>query len=356
MDAQTIRQRRLVQQQLVAPASTSPEAVVAWLGAVQAQDYYGAKWSLGLRVPGITDAEVEQACDAGRILRTHILRPTWHFVTPDDLRWMMELTAPRVHQTNATAYRQLELDASTLAQSNAVIAQALEGGLALTRAELGEKLTAAGIPAVGRRLGYLVHHAELDLVVCSGPRRGKQFTYARVDARAPHARSLPREEALARLTLRYFTGHGPATLHDFARWSGLTIADAKRGVEMVGAQVVQETLDGTSYWLASPAPPHLVPGPTAFLLPTFDEYLVGYTDFAAALRGAGRLTQNMIGDAPLVLDGQTAGIWRRTLKTREVRIDLTPFAPLSPTQGAAVLAAAARYGDFLGLPANVQFV
>jgi hypothetical protein len=355
MEREMILHRRLVQQQLIAPEFTTPEAVVAWLGAVQAQEYYGAKWSLGLRLPGVGDAAVEQAYAAGRILRTHILRPTWHFVTPDDLRWMMELTGPRVNQVNAGPYRELELDEALFAQSRRVIAQALAGGQALTRAELGQRLQAAGIVAEGRRLGYLLHRAELDLVVCSGPRRGKQLTYALVEARAPQAKSLPREEALARLALRYFTGHGPATEHDLARWSGLTLADVRAGIASLGTQLIQEEIDGTSYWSAAPRPlPD--PRPTAFLMPVFDEFLVGYTSFGKALTGGRTLANNLVADPPLVLDGQTAGSWRRTLKAREVLVEIAPLAPLSSAHAEAVQAAAAAYGACLGLPAHVRFV
>ena len=197
------------------------------------------------------------------------MRPTWHFVTPADIRWLLELTAPRVNQANAYMYRKLELDDALFRRSNAAIARALEGGRHLTRAELASVLAQAGIVAEGMRLGYIVHRAELDAIVCSGPRRGKQFTYALLDERAPQARRLARDEALAELTGRYFTSHGPATADDFAWWSGLTKADVKAGLEMVATQLIHKVIDSKSYWFSASTPPPRKSSHQAFLLPTY---------------------------------------------------------------------------------------
>ncbi len=211
--------RRLHNQLLIQHPFDQPNEVVAWLGAVQAQEYGHAKWALGMRLPGATDVDVERAIAEGSILRTHVMRPTWHFVTSADIRWMLELTGPRVHALNAYYYRQQGLDDALFARSNAVLAKALAGGNYLTRPELQAALAGAGIVADGGlRASYLMMRAELDMLICSGPRRGKQFTYALLDERAPAASSLPRDEALAELTRRYFTSHGPATLKDFAWW------------------------------------------------------------------------------------------------------------------------------------------
>jgi DNA glycosylase AlkZ-like len=230
-----VAQRRLRNERLVGPAFAAPADVVSWLGAVQSQDYGGAKWAVAQRARGCSDADVEEACDRGDIVRTHVMRPTWHFVTSADARWMLELTAPRVHAANAYYYRQLELDERVFTKSHAALAAALRGGRHLTRVELGHALERAGIRAAGTRLAYVLMRAELDAVICSGPRRGKQFTYALFDERVPASKPLARDQALAELVRRYFASHGPATVQDFAWWSGLTVADGTKGIDLAKA-------------------------------------------------------------------------------------------------------------------------
>src|SRR5438034_1155848 len=219
--------------------------VLRWLGAVQAQDYAAAKWALGLRTQNSTDNLIEQAFTDGTILRTHVMRPTWHFVLPADIRWMLALTAPRVLSTIAYYDRTLELDDAVFTQSNAVLAKALQGGKQLTRTELVSVLQQAGIATDNlQRIGHILMHAELDGIICSGARRSKQFTYALLDERAPQAGTLDCEEALAEFARRYFTSHGPATLQDFVWWSGLTVDDARACLEMVTSQLMHEVVDG----------------------------------------------------------------------------------------------------------------
>ncbi|MBA2680086.1 MAG: winged helix DNA-binding domain-containing protein, partial [Ktedonobacteraceae bacterium] len=278
-----IAQRRLRSQLLIQPMFEKSEDVVSWLGAVQAQDYGAAKWALGLRSQqGTTDDDIEQAFNDGAILRTHVMRPTWHFVSPADIRWLLMLTAPRVHAVNAYGYRELELDAATCTQCNDVLVKALQGGKQLTRPELASALEQAGIAMDDlQRMTYVLMQAELEGVICSRARRGKQFTYALLDERAPQARMLDRDEALAELTKRYFTSHGPATLQDFAWWSGLTMAEVRAGIALATSQLVCEVVDDRTYWF-SPSPLQDAEQ-TAHLLPNFDEYTVGYKDRSAVI-------------------------------------------------------------------------
>ncbi|HXV42170.1 MAG TPA: winged helix DNA-binding domain-containing protein [Anaerolineae bacterium] len=348
--------RRLNNQHLAGAAFEKPEVVVAWQGAVQAQDYAGAKWAVGQRVQGADDAAVEQAFTAGAILRTHVMRPTWHFVAPQDIRWLLALTAPRVHAVNAYMYRQLELDDTLFRRSNTAIAQALEGDQYLTRAELGAVLAQAGIVAEGMRLGYILHRAELDAVVCSGPRRGKQFTYALLDERAPQAKTLERDEALAELTKRYFTSHGPAMVQDFAWWSGLTLADGREGLDMVKDVLIQETVGDQTYWLSPDRPVVKAPSPSAYLLPNYDEYLISYRDNRPAFEPEYAqlfMLRNVAFSHFVVLDGRVIGSWKRTFQKKTVVISLRLFEPLSEAQSQAIRAAAERYGSFLGMPATL---
>ncbi len=267
--------------------------MVAWFGAVQAQEYPAARWALGLRARGLTDRQVAHAFDAGEILRTHAMRPTWHFVARADIRWLQMLTGPRVQTLNAYYARKNELDAKTVARSREVIERTLAGGHQRTRTELAAALGKAGIRAEGQRLAYLMMSAELDQVICSGPRRGKQFTYALLEERAPKASLLPRDEALRELTRRYFTSHGPATLRDYVWWSGLTMADARRGVEIAGRALVRETFGELTCWSGASTPAFTLRSlggggtrkrSSAHLLPIYDEYLIAYKDRSAGDR------------------------------------------------------------------------
>ncbi|MEP7284753.1 MAG: winged helix DNA-binding domain-containing protein [Chloroflexota bacterium] len=360
MAAAVIALKRLFQQRLSQNPLATPNEIVQALGAVQAQDYPGAKWALALRMDSAEnsantpDDVIERAFNEGSILRTHVMRPTWHFVAPADIRWILELTAPRVNAINAYLYRQQELDDALFARSNAIIASALQGGQQLTRAELGSALAQAGIVAEGLRLIYIVMRAELDAIVCSGPRHGKQFTYMLLDERAPQARILRREESLAELAKRYFISHGPATARDFAWWSGLTVTNAKVGLEMVAADLDHEVIDDQTYWFSASIPPlTAAPSPTALLLPTYDEFLVGYAGFDKLRRGGRESNPSNIFDPTLVIDGQVVGSWRRTFSKGAVVIELSPFAPLTSTEDEAVSAAIRRYGEFLNMPVVV---
>jgi len=348
--------QRLYQQRLTGTPLARPEDVVAWLGAVQAQEYPGGKWALSMRTPHLTDAVIDAACNEGRILRTHIMRPTWHFVTPEDIRWLMALTAPRVLAASAHMYRKLELDETTLRQSNAVIVRALEQEHVLTRVELGARLEAVGISIEGLRLTFMMFRAELDALICSGPMRGKQFTYALLDERAPKGPELPRDEALAELARRYFSSHGPATLRDFAWWSGLTLGDAKSGVTRAALKC--EEIDGQTYWFSEWLAPVGAAPQTAYLLPTYDEFLVGYADFDKSRRGGEAETGRLVFDSTIMIAGRIVGSWRRILKSKSVSIELAPFRPLADSEQVAVLAAVDRYREFLGIaqPAEIRFV
>jgi hypothetical protein len=349
---QRLSHQRLAQQRLTQNQFAQPEEIVAWMGAMQAQEYEPSKWAINLRLTGATDASLEEAFNAGRILRTHVMRPTWHFVAPADIRWILELTGPRVFAGIRSYYRQLGLDEAILRRSNEVIAQALAGGRFLTRAELGKILATAGIATEDLRLSFLMSRAELDAVICSGPRRGKQFTYALLAERAPQAKSLPREEALAELTLRYFTSHAPATIHDFAWWSGLTLADIKEGLALAGSQLASEEIDGQVYWFPLSMQPAVVVPEATFLLPTYDEFLIGYNSFDQMRQMEGKLNYN----STIVNGGKVIGSWKRTIQKKAIQIELAPFVPPAREQAEAIEAAAQRYGEFVGLPVTSTFV
>ncbi|MDQ5825708.1 MAG: winged helix DNA-binding domain-containing protein [Chloroflexota bacterium] len=345
---------RLRSQRLAGARFEKPEEVVGWMGAVQAQDYPAAKWVVGLRLRGAADDDVERAFAEGTILRTHVMRPTWHFILPADIRWLLALTGPRVNAVDASNYRALQLDEALFARSHNVLAKALQGGQQLTRPELGAILQQAGIDTQdSRRLAHIVMRAELDGVVCSGARRGAQFTYALLDERAPQARGLERDEALAELTLRYFRSHGPAQVKDLVWWSGLTAGDVKAGIEMVKSHLAHETIEGRTYWFAESTSFEGATSPTAYLLPNFDEYSVAYRDRSALVDPSSEKQDPQdsfyLGNL-VVIDGKAVGSWKRTFSKGAVAITTQLITRPNEAHKEAITAAANRYGAFLGMP------
>jgi hypothetical protein len=356
-----LARRRLVNQRLVGAGFKTPLDAVSWFGAVQSQDYAGAKWALGLRAPGLSDAAVERAFDAGEILRTHVLRPTWHFVAPADIRWMLALSAPRVHAAMAYYCRQHDLDARTFARARPAIQRALKGGTSLTRAELAAALKRAGIDASGVRLGLLVMHEELDGIICSGPRRGKQFTYALLEERVPPAPVLSRNEGLAALAMRYFTSHGPATVRDFVWWSGLTVKDARAGLEMAGKALVQESADGITYWSSAKERPRPGgPSPVVHLVPNYDECLIAYKDrnnVGHVLAPADRRLKRLGAFAhQMLLDGRMLGSWRRVARRTGMGVEVVAYRTLTTRERAALNGAVARLATFMNTTATLSLL
>jgi hypothetical protein len=354
-----IASQRLVNQHLVKPTLERASDVVALLGAVQAQDYGSAKWGLAQRMRAARDADVEKEIADGTIVRTHVLRPTWHFVAAADIGWMLALSALRVHAANAYWYRWLEVDDAVARRSRAVLTKALRDGKQLTRAELGQALTSARIPVKSpQRLACIVMRAELDGIICSGARRGKQFTYALLEGLVPRQLALARDEALYELAKRYFSTRGPATADDFAWWSGLTKTDAKRAAASVGPELEEETIDGRTYWFPSPARVVKRKIPIAHLLPNYDEYFIGFRDrgaFAERLRAAGiEARTDALSGHILTIDGQIVGGWGRTLRGKKAVIRLKLLQALTPAENRAVAAATKRFSAFLGLPVQIQ--
>jgi hypothetical protein len=358
MTAREVCASRMAAQFLTTKGPRRASDVVRALGAVQAQDYAGAKWALSQRARDASNADIEQEYAAGAILRTHVLRPTWHFVAPEDIRWMLELTAPRVSAAMASYNRKLELDVAVFRRSHAVIRKALAGGKSLTRAELKAALERAGI-IVGpvQRLGHLMMQAELDAVICSGPMRGKQFTYMLLDERAAPASAFDRDQALNELTRRYFAARGPATAHDFAWWSGLSMADVKRGIEITLGDLEAITVRDRPHWRMADAP-EVSAGRSEHLLPNYDEYFIGLKDRGAIGERAGSDEQAKGGDALVnhlaFIDGQLVGGWRRTIDKRAVIVRLNLITRISRAEKARLTAQANRYASFVGLPLRLE--
>jgi Winged helix DNA-binding domain len=338
MDGREVAHRRMRAQHLVGTPLRDPAAVVGHLGGVQAQEFRYALWGVAQRTTGFAVADVHKLVDDGAIVRTHALRPTWHFLAPEDLGWIQALTGPRVHAFNAYYYRQHGIDAESAAHTNALITAALRGGNHLTRKELGDLVGAAG-----NKLAYIVMHAELDGLIVNGPMRGKQHTYALAEERIPAPRELSGDEALAELTRRYFSTHGPATIKDFVWWSSLTVAQIKRGLALAGSALATTEINGLAFWYDHTAAQQDEVAPTARLLQGYDEYVVAYsnTKFAYNLGGLvadpQRYTDNMMFH-PIIVDSQLAGFWRRP----QGRLDLDVVTELTAEQRTALDAEVAR--------------
>ena len=344
----TFRAQRLASQHLAKP-KLAPVELVRAFGAMQAQEYAMAKWAIGLRTPGTTDADIERAIASGKILRTHPLRWTHHFVVAEDIRWILALTAPRMIARAQPRFKELGLDEKTLEKSQAVLARVLAGGKHMTRDEIATAWRAAGVDPTGQRGPHMLGRAELDGLICSGARRGNQITFALLEERVPKAKPRSREASLAELARRYFTTRGPATHQDFMWWSGLAAADVRAAV--AHAELPTEAIDGKTYFHGAGWRARAASG--AYLLPTYDEYAVAYRERTAI--GTPPAKPKSFGESTLLgpsimIDGEIVGSWKRTIGKKQVAIDLMPWRALSTKQRRAVDEAAERYAAFIGLP------
>lgn len=353
MASPSLARSRAHYQQISTHQLKHPADVAAWLGAMQAQDFAGAKWSIGLRLPGATDETIEQAIADGSLIRTWALRGTLHFVAARDVHWILGLIAPRLHAHHRTYYRKLELPDAVLHKSQRIMQRVLQGGAQLTRKQLLQEIEDGGISVQGLRANFILLSASVDGIICPGPRQDKEFTFVLLDEWIkPPATAMPRDEALANLAKRYFKSHGPATLQDFIWWSGLPRTDAQAAMDYAARSIKALEADGNEYWL--PRTKAVLKKNSAIqMLPGFDEYLLGYTDRSAMLEPthARRVVSNKNGlyNATLLQDGKVIGTWRRTFVKDTVSISVKPFTPFSKAQHRAVAQAVKRYGSFLGM-------
>lgn len=347
---------RLVNQQIAWTEFTAPHEIVKWMVAVQAQEYAMSKWAIGLRLKNVRDTQIEKAFNEGSILRTHLLRPTWHFVSQADIRWLIELTGPKIKSLMTYYEKELELDASLFSKCNDLITRALEGGKQLTRNALGSLLEQHSISLNGRQLGHVMMQAELECLVCSGGREGKQFTYALFDDRVPKVASIGREEALAQLAFRYFKSRGPATAKDFSVWSGLNLTDARKGISALDTtDFTKIEFEGQTYILPAESMEKAAELKAkkiqkSFLMPDYDEYGMGYIDRTAIFNPvkvtADFKRMNPVFNRMIIIDGIIEGTWQRSLKGKSVVVETFPFMPLNKSKSAALAKAVERFIQF----------
>jgi hypothetical protein len=345
-----IARLRLVSQQIAGSKLKTVQEIVGCLGAMQAQDYAMVKWAIGVRLPGSANSAIEAAINKGKIIRTHLLRPTWHFASADDIRWMLELTGPLIRSSMIGRHREMGLTSSVLGKSYAIMEKAMSGGVHLTREELIAELGKAKIATAGGLASHLFLSAESEEIICSGVLKDGKQTYALLDEWVPKTKSLPKEEALAKLAARYFDGHGPATVPDFIWWSGLPVRSARKALESVKRDFISETIDDQTYWFSGSLSAVKPAQKSVFLLPAFDEFLISYKNRRASLPHENHhkaVSNNGVFRPIIVVDGRVTGIWKRTIVKDKSTLQKTFFERPDKPTAALIDKAAAQYSRFV---------
>ncbi|MFI5135082.1 MAG: winged helix DNA-binding domain-containing protein [Chitinophagales bacterium] len=340
---------RLINQQIAASRFKTPKEIVSWMGAMQAQDYTMAKWAIGSRLKNVTEKQIEDAFNKGEILRTHVMRPTWHFVTAEDIYWMLELTAPRILSSLKHRQNHLELTPDILSKSNKLLEKLLSSGKHLAREEIRPEYAKAKIALDNNRMSHLMLWAELNGIVCSGAMKNNKQTYALLSKRVPEKNIPTKEESLAKLAERFFLSHGPATITDFLWWSGLSAKDARDGLEMIKSKLVSEKLDTKTYWFSN-ALKISKNKSSAYLLPAFDEYVISYKDRTAMIElqhHKKAISDNGIFRPIIVINGQVSGLWTRTLKKDHVVLETQFFRKHGKAEIELLRNASKKYSSFL---------
>lgn len=357
MNKSAISLTRLSSQRISQADFKTAASVVSWMGAMQAQDYTGGLWAVALRTPHLTLADVEKAIDDREIVRTWPMRGTLHFVASEDIRWMLALLAPRILAGSTSRLRQLDLDDTIIQAAGDILQTELSGGKRMTRKEIFTLFENHGIASANQRGIHILGHLAQQGLLCLGTHDGKQPTFTLLEEWLRPAPAYTREEALQMVATRYFKSHGPANLKDFAGWGHLKISDAKLAIELADSVITKETIDGIDYWLDS-STTHGMHDNAIHLLPGFDEYVLGYKDRSAIMHSDHMKIivpgGNGVFLPTIVENGQVIGTWKRTLRAKDVRIQLVPFQPLSSIQQEKIAVSAKRFGDFLGLPTAIE--
>lgn len=338
MDIPSLLVARLANQQLIQTDIKDAKSIVSWMGAMQAQDFNMAKWGIGVRLLGSTDTEIENTINKGDIIRLHILRPTWHFVSSDDIYWMLDLSASRLSTSLKTADKMLDLTPEFVSKTYSILIDILDKEPNLTRQEIGEKLNLNNSILDSHRLNCIMFHAEVDSIVCNGVVKGKKQTYDLLEKKVPKGNEVfNKEESLYKLARKYFQSHGPATLQDFVWWSGLTIKEAKTGIESIMPDFIQEVIEGQTYIFHNSTVNHKLEDDIVHLLPAFDELFVSYKDRKEILKLEHQkkvIISNGVFKPTVFLNGEIIGIWNRVVKKNRIISDISCFKnPSKKIQG-----------------------
>lgn len=352
METREISAIRLKNQQLATSMFQTPKELVAWMGAMQAQDYNQAKWAIGIRMPHMIESQIESAFNQGKILRTHLMRPTWHFVSADDIYWMLQLTAPQIKSVLNSRHRELGITELLVNTSYLVIEEAINAreDQSLTREELLQVLAQAGIPTDLQLASHIMLRAEIDGILCSGPLKGKKQTYALLSKRVPVKKTLTKEEALARLAKSYFSSHGPATLADFLWWSGLPAADGRNALESVKTDLISVKIASDTYWLSGSGIKTSKLSDSVYLLPAYDEFLISYKNRSASITTEDHkkaISSNGIFRPVVLVNGQISGLWKKTVKKDHILIETDYFRPHDIIKDQSITKATESFSDYM---------
>jgi hypothetical protein len=341
---------RLISQKIAASEFYKAKEIVSWMGAIQAQDYPMSKWAIGLRLSGSSVKKIESSIDKGDILRIHVLRPTWHFVSSDDVYWILELSSSKIKSSLKSRHKQLGLVESIISKARNIIEEKLSNGRSLTRDELANEFHKVGIRTDANRLSHILFRAEMDGIVCSGPVKNNKPTYALLYERVPYKKDLSRDEALAELAKRYFTSRCPATLEDFVWWSNLSVSDARKAIDYIKADFTSESI-GTAKYLIPNSYSMPIPEKTSVhLLPAYDEFLISYKERSSSLaliNNKSIVSENGIFHPTIVVNGQVEGLWKRTIQKNKVTVEMNLFQKPDLQVRKQIEKKACLFGQFL---------
>lgn len=347
---QHIRNLRLRSQQLLNPHFSSPQDLISFMGAMQAQDYQMAKWAIALRLKKqFSNNEVEQALNEGKILRTHILRPTWHFIHPEDIRWMLQLTGKRIKAANNSLGKSLNIDEKLDSKVNKLLEKNLSGNVALTKQEITEIFEHEKIPATTPHLNRFLLNAEADGIICSGPIKANKHSYMLLEERVPSVKEIHKDEALAKMAKAYFRSHSPATLNDFVWWSGLTINEARQAINFIEEDLIKDTFEKDAIYIHKSLNETIVYN-SVHLLPSYDEYLISYKSRTVALEPQhfSKAFTNYGIFYPVILhQGEVIGNWKKLKSKNKTICDFSFFHPGKEIDKKLLEEANIRYQSFI---------
>lgn len=344
---------RLLNQQLLNPLFCEPKKLVSWMGAMQAQSYTMVKWAVGMRLKSGTIQAVEKALREGEILRTHVMRPTWHLVAAEDIRWMLKLSAQRIKSANDSFARGYDLDISDelYAKSYQLLEKILCGNKSLTRQEIAEHFNRSGIQVDNHRMTRFMARAEQEGIVCSGEDKGSKCTYALLEERVLPMPELTKDESLARLATGYFRSHAPATLQDFVWWSGLPVTEARQAIYLIDSELTTEQWKEQTWYIHDACRTRGKLSGHVHLLPSYDEYLLGYKDRTDVLpleHYPKAFTNNGLFFPIILHNGQVIGNWNKSAKKKSVDLEYSWFAPDVCSDEELLEQAKQKYAQFLG--------
>jgi hypothetical protein len=349
MKLNTFLLTRLTNQKLTASGFKHPHDLVSWMGAIQAQDFQLSQWAVGLRTKAATESDIKKAIDDGSVLRTHVLRPTWHLVSSADIHWMLELTAPRIKKSLISRHRELELTEPLLRKSCRILERILSENEFVSREDIASEFRKNKIKTDENRLSHILFSAELDALICSGKIKNNRHTYSLLQKRIQKKQSISREEALYRLAERYFQSHSPASIEDFSWWSGLSVTDAKSAVGSISSQLSSEIINNKQYYFISGS--SLADKlPKAILLPAYDEFIISYKNRSHIFNSGKHknvISSNGLFRPVLLINGIISGIWKRKIHKDKVRIEIDMFNKSDGMIKKHINDAAETYGEYL---------